>query len=233
MIERSNEFITDTEESDTITENKNPETILAEFGTLPTTKQIQQVQNEIDNDYLFYQYPPQTSNKHTKFGKDNQISKIKSNCTNSIIKSFNELIRKYYKKNQKFKIRKVLPTFNSNSNKEYNKTTFLVPIRRIFSNHLSTKYTNTNPEQNKININNLSKEKCFDTLFNFTYFDFYLVYIQKRNFSDILNECGFDREINVTMSTLEDFLRTEQDLNFAETLRTTANILPEYFNLYN
>lgn len=233
MRKTSNDFISDSEESDTITENENPETILAEFGTLPTTRQLQQEQNKIDAAYLFYRHPSQTSNRHTKFGKDNQISKIKSNCTKSIIESFNELIRKYYKKNQKYKIRKVLPIFNSNSKKEYNKTTFLVPIREIFSNRLSTRYTNTNPEQNRININNLSKEKCFDTLFNFTYFDFYLVYIEKRTFNDILNECGFDREINVTMSTLGDYLKTQQDLDFVEKLRNTANNLPEYFNLYN
>ena len=232
MVEESNDFITDFKESDSINESENPENILADFGTLPTTRQIQQEQNEIDDVSLLYQPLPQTSNRHTKFGKDNQISKIKSNCTKSIIELINELIKKYYKENQKFKIRKVLPTFNSNSNKEYNKQAFSVPIRKIFSNKLSTKYTNTNPEQNTLNINNLSKEKCFDTLFNFTYFDFYLVYIQKKNFNDILNECGFDEEINVTMSTLEDYLRTQHDSNFAETLRNTANILPEYFNLY-
>lgn len=184
---------------------------------------------------------------HDKYSKDNQIRKLKTNCTKSIISTFNMLIKLHFKGKQKFLIRKVKADINKRSSKQFNHDMFLKKIGDLLKEDISVKYTAKEKDKNKKNIDLLLKIDNFKKLFDYQYMTFYKIFIGKLSLQNILIECGLNFP-NINMQTLEDYLtvvpkkpsknikkpkfKDEQERqHFNIILKETANNLLQYLEL--
>ena len=122
------------------------------------------------------------SGEHNKFSDDNLIRKCKSVVLKYIFIFINNMIQNVYQYNIDNGVKvKLLLKINYNQIKKskvlYNKAFLNKKLKDIFSDNISTKYTNHSKNHNKNLINNLlnekdeEKRKKFEKIFNLTFLE--------------------------------------------------------------
>ena len=105
--------------------------------------------------------------KHSKFSKDNLLSRIKSNFMKSLIIYLNKLIRAYYGK-QRLRIRNIDAKINSCTSKVSNNDIFQKRLITLFIDEgLNHKYIRVNEDNYKNGLKKLIEKKDKPILQNF------------------------------------------------------------------
>ena len=165
-------------------------------------------------------------NKHNKYSDDNLRKKCKHLVLNSVMEFLNKKIFDLYEGNiGNNTYRKEILTLNksqkTNSNIEFNRSLYNKKISEIFSENISTRYTNYLPQHNKLLIERLkneedeNKNKYFNNILDLTFKDCLNHFIGKtfieeldgmKRFENLLDSLDDDKEyINILKYYLENF----------------------------
>ena len=135
--------------------------------------------------------------EHNKFSDDNILRKIKNAVLNYVFDFINEKIKSLNSKQFKYSIShnllfKLKQNYKVSSKVEYNKEFLKKTLKAIFSQDISSKYSNHSISHNKDVIDNLLKDKdkekkeYFTGLFNLNFLDA-LNHFRGTNHNEILN----------------------------------------------
>ena len=172
------------------------------------------------------EHPQKGNNRHNKFSDDNLRRKCKHLVLNSAMEFLNKKIFDLYEGHIGNNIyRKEILTMNksqkSNSNIEYNRALYNKKISDIFSENISTRYTNYLPQHNKLLIEKLKNEEdenkrtYFNKILDLTFKDYLSHFIGKafieeldgmKRFENLRDTLVDDSEyINILRYYLENF----------------------------
>ena len=172
------------------------------------------------------EHPQKDNNRHNKFSDDNLRRKCKHLVLNSVMEFLNKKIFDLYEGHIGNNIyRKEILTMNksqkSNSNIEYNRALYNKKISDIFSENISTRYTNYLPQHNKLLIEKLKNEEdenkrtYFNKILDLTFKDYLSHFIGKafieeldgmKRFENLRDTLDDDSEyINILRYYLENF----------------------------
>ena len=133
--------------------------------------------------------------KHTKYSEDNVIRKIKAIIISSLKDFINSVISNAYNNNiGKGVFRKELLKMNQSQivNSKYNREFLNKSLKEIFSEDISAKYNNYQPDRNRIIIEGLlnetdfNKKTLFTNLFDLTFLEC-VKHIRGENQNNLLN----------------------------------------------
>ena len=162
--------------------------------------------------------------KHTKYSEDNIIRKIKASVISSLKDFINSVISNVYdKKIGKGRFRKELLKMNQSQiiNSKNNREFLYKSLKEIFSEDISTKYNNYQPEHNRRVIEDLLDEKdynkqtLFKNLFDLKFLECVL-HIRGEKQNDLLNG----------LASLDDLCaKFENDKEYLESFKYYTNNL--------
>ena len=166
-----------------------------------------------------------TKSEHDKFSDDILRRKVKCIILKNIMKYINEKINKMYNGNIGHNIfKKQLLTINGNQNSnatiKFNQNFLYKKLGDIFSEDISTKYLNFDPNHNKYLIKDLMEEKdekkrkYFNKLFNLTFLQCLRHYIGEESIDELNGLTCFKEEKNTIdedeeyIEILEQYIKT-------------------------
>ena len=145
-------------------------------NSLSTINQTKEIDSNLEKGKLGRKRKSDNSKRvHNKYSDDNIIRKCKHLVLNSVMEFINEKLKLIYNQN---KLKKKLLSFDktqkADASVDYNKNFLTKKLREIFSENISTKFTNFVPENNKLIIERLTNEEennkiYFNKLFNLTF----------------------------------------------------------------
>ena len=145
-------------------------------NSLSTINQTKEIDTNLEKGKLGRKRKSDNSKRvHNKYSDDNIIRKCKHLVLNSVMEFINEKLKLIYNQN---KLKKKLLSFDktqkADASVDYNKNFLTKKLREIFSEKISTKFTNFVPENNKLIIERLTNEEennkiYFNKLFNLTF----------------------------------------------------------------
>ena len=145
-------------------------------NSLSTLNQTKEIDSNLEKVKLGRKRKNDNSKRvHNKYSDDNIIRKCKHLVLNSVMEFINEKLKLIYNQN---KLKKKLLSFDktqkADASVDYNKNFLTKKLREIFSEKISTKFTNFVPENNKLIIERLTNEDennkiYFNKLFNLTF----------------------------------------------------------------
>ena len=145
-------------------------------NSLSTINQTKEIDSNLEKGKLGRKRKNDNSKRvHNKYSDDNIIRKCKHLVLNSVMEFINEKLKLIYNQN---KLKKKLLSFDktqkADASVDYNKNFLTKKLREIFSENISTKFTNFVPENNKLIIERLTNEDennkiYFNKLFNLTF----------------------------------------------------------------
>ena len=145
-------------------------------NSLSTINQTKEIDSNLEKGKLGRKRKNDNSKRvHNKYSDDNIIRKCKHLVLNSVMEFINEKLKLIYNQN---KLKKKLLSFDktqkADASVDYNKNFLTKKLREIFSENISTKFTNFVPENNKLIIERLTNEEennkiYFNKLFNLTF----------------------------------------------------------------
>ena len=179
-----------------------------------------------------------TDRKHGKYAPDNIMKKLKSKLFEKIIKFINTIVNKNNEESEKEVFKKLDYKYTNQMKKELDLELLDSPLKNILIKDISPKYTNLNPNSNRVKLEQIlekeEKEKNDEILLfvlNLSFREFIELFCLKKTLKDIESSAIIDG--NILQRLMNNFPRIDSLLSDILIKNDKVYLSHFIFHLYN
>ena len=176
-----------------------------------------------------------TERKHGKYAPDNIMKKIKSKFFEKIISFMNKIMNKNYEESEREIFKKLDYKYTNQMKQNLDLELLNSPLKDILIKDISPKYTNLNPNSNKVKLEEImEKEKNNEIIMfvlNLSFREFIELFCLKKTLKDIESSKKIDR--NMLQRLMNNFPKIDSLLNDISEKNDKVYLSHFIFHLYN
>ena len=176
-----------------------------------------------------------TDRKHGKYAPDNIMKKIKSKFFEKIISFINRIVNKNNEESKREIFKKLDYKYTNQMKQNIDLELLNLPLKDILKKDISPKYTNLNPNSNKVNLEEiLEKEKNDEILMfvlNLSFREFIELFCLKKTLKDIESSKIID--CNMLQRLINNFPKIDSLLSDISNKNDKTYLSHFIFHLYN
>ena len=173
--------------------------------------------------------------KHGKYAPDNIMKKIKSKLFDKIINFINRIANKADQKSKKEIFKKLDYKYTNQMKKELDLDLLNSPLKDILMKDISPKYTNLDPNSNRVNLEKILENKKNDEIImfvlNLSFREFIELFCLKKTLKDIDGSKTIDN--NILQRLMNNFPRIYSLLSDISKKNDKVYLSHFIFHLYN
>jgi len=176
-----------------------------------------------------------TDRKHGKYAPDNIMKKIKSKFFENIISFINRIVNKNNEESKREIFKKLDYKYTNQMKQNIDLELLNLPLKDILKKDISPKYTNLNPNSNKVNLEEiLEKEKNDEIIMfvlNLSFREFIELFCLKKTLKDIESSKIID--CNMLQRLINNFPKIDSLLSDISNKNDKTYLSHFIFHLYN